>query len=167
MANGGQILIVDGNHGARTYVRHALERAGYETREAATGHEALEAAREQLPLLALVEVRLPDMAGYELHLELREEHGQTFPIFFVSGDRTEAIDRIGGLFLGADDFITVPFDPDELVARVRRSTEGLSGRRYNRPQRRELPLTPREQEVLALLADGIPQSKLPRICRSA
>jgi DNA-binding NarL/FixJ family response regulator len=86
--------------------------------------------------------------------ELREQFGEQLPIIFISGARTDPSDRIAGLLLGADDYTTKPFEPEELLARVRRavarstSSEGkavLEGTR----------LTPREREVLTLLAHGL------------
>lgn len=141
-------------------ISEALARVGYPTREAATGHAALDAAREEPPALVLLELRLPDMVGYELYWELRQEHGDSFPIFLLSGDRTDTIDRVGGLVLGADDFIVKPFDPDELVARVRRSVGGLPSRRSHRQRSPQAELTQREQEVLQLLAEGLQQKQI-------
>jgi DNA-binding NarL/FixJ family response regulator len=99
------------------------------------------------------------MTGYEVYELLRERLGDELPIIFLSGTRTDRYDRIAGLLLGADDYILKPFDPDELVARVRRSLRpqrrlaepsAFNGRA---PDTTEI-LTPREVEVLTLLASG-------------
>src|SRR5206468_1697283 len=71
------------------------------------------------PTLVLLNVRLPDMSGYTVCRALRDQRPDSMPIIFMSGERTEWFDRVGGLLLGADDYIVVPFVPDELVARVR------------------------------------------------
>jgi DNA-binding NarL/FixJ family response regulator len=154
-------LVVDPDAETRASVSALLGRVGYATREAAGGVEALATVRAERPALVLLEIRLPDIAGYEVCRELREEWGEQLPIFFLSADRIEAIDRLGGLLLGADDFIVKPFDPDELLARVRR----VVGRPTRRPTEGERSqdaeaLTAREQEVLELLASGLRQEQI-------
>jgi DNA-binding NarL/FixJ family response regulator len=153
------VLVVDDDAGVRSLLHDTLERAGFAVLEAADGEAALAEVDERLPHLALVDVVLPRMTGYELYELLRERLGDELPIIFLSGSRTDRYDRIAGLMLGADDYIVKPFDPDELVARVRRSL---------RPQRSAVQppaanghdssateaLTPRELEVLTLLATG-------------
>ena len=79
------------------------------------------------------------------------------PIIFVSGDRTDSYDRVAGLMLGADDYLVKPFDPDELIARLRRSLRPRpngAAAATNGSDDRTSDLTPREREVLALLAGG-------------
>jgi DNA-binding NarL/FixJ family response regulator len=145
-------------------VVRALNRAGYETIDVGTAGEALEAARADGVRLVLLEVELPDLTGYEACRELREEHGDELPIIFVSGTRTEPIDRVAGLLLGADDFIVKPFDRAELVARVRRFvTRGTLRHEssFDAETARNGPhLTEREQQVLALLAHGAQQKDI-------
>ena len=115
---GGTVLIVDGDERSRAQIARALERAGYATLDVESAGEAIEAARANGVALVLLELELPDMTGYEVCRDLRDEHGEGLPIFFMSGTRTEALDRVAGLLLGADDFIVKPFDRAELVARV-------------------------------------------------
>ena len=154
-------MIAYGDERCRALASKAHRRAGYETVEVGTGDDALEAARTDGVALVLLEVDLPDMSGYEVCRTLREDGGNELPIFFLSGTRTESLDRVASLLLGADDFIVKPFDPDELVARVRRFVT----RRASPPQGAAASgaaprLTRREEEILGLLAEGRGQSKI-------
>ena len=136
-----------------------LEEAGYEVREAASGREALALADEERPALVLLDVVLPEVSGYELCRTLRERFGETLPIIFLSGSRTDPLDSVAGLTVGADDYIIKPFVPQELIARVRRAltrSAGLS--RTNGAAANGL--TPREREVLSLLAEGLTQNEI-------
>ncbi len=151
----GLILVVDDDEDYRMFVSLLLQRVGYETCEAATGEEALDAARRTRPDLVLLDVHMPGLSGYEICRELRDEFGQQLPIIFVSGARTEAYDRAGGLLLGADDYVIKPFAPDELLARVRR----LVGR-SRQDSTLTFDLTKRELQVLRLLASGRGQAEL-------
>jgi DNA-binding NarL/FixJ family response regulator len=156
--SGDRILIVEDDPAVRELVAAALEHAGFETDTAATGTEALKVIGTSRPRLVLVDVRLPDMSGYTVCRALRDQRPDSLPIIFLSGERTEWFDRVGGLLLGADDYIVVPFIPDELVARVRTLL-----RRSNQPLREGRPrstLTARESEVLRLLADGLSQADI-------
>jgi DNA-binding NarL/FixJ family response regulator len=153
------VLVVDDDANFRGLVRTLLERAAFRVEEAADGEETLAAVERELPRLVLLDVRLSETSGYEVYRELRERCGNTFPVIFVSGERTDALDRSAGLLLGADDYVVKPFDPGELITRVQRSLR----RRGNRVGG-DAPepfadaglddLTPREREVLALLAAG-------------
>jgi DNA-binding NarL/FixJ family response regulator len=153
--NCGAILLVDDDPGCRALMGDALRRAGHEIKEAADGKQALAAAAKARPLLVLLDVHLPGVSGYQVLRRLRTEFNDELPIIFVSGERTEPFDRVGGLLLGADDYIVKPFDEDELVARVERLLERA---RPPVEQRREndgvFGLTRREQEILTLLAQG-------------
>ena len=88
--------------------------------------EALAIAREKLPAAVVLEVVLPDMTGYDVCHRLRERFGEQLPIIFVSGTRTEPLDRVAGLLMGADDYVVKPFAREELVARVRRALKRSS-----------------------------------------
>ena len=144
------ILIVDGDRDFRYAAARVLDRAGLDILEAASGEEALEMAANRELVLVLVEVRLPDISGYEICRRLREERGDDLPIIFVSGDRVESFDRVAGLLVGADDYLAKPVASDELVARVRRQLQRAAASRNSPPG-----LTPREREVLGLLAAGL------------
>ena len=156
--SGDRILIVEDDSAVCDLVAEVLQRAGFQTETAQTGDEALDAVGARKPTLVLLNVRLPDMSGYTVCRALRDQRPDSMPIIFMSGERTEWFDRVGGLLLGADDYIVVPFVPDELVARVRTLL-----RRSDRPIREGPPrsnLTARESEVLRLLADGLSQADI-------
>jgi DNA-binding NarL/FixJ family response regulator len=145
------ILIVDGDPGFRRAAALALASDRLRIREAASGHEALAAAESSRPALVVLEVRLDDISGYEVCRRLREDHGDAVTIVFVSGDRTESFDRVAGLLVGADDYLTKPVAPDELVVRVR----GHLRRGHTANGDGGSGLTTREREVLSLLAAGL------------
>jgi DNA-binding NarL/FixJ family response regulator len=121
-------------------------------------------ARRVRPSLVLLDVLLPDVSGFEIASELRDEFGDDLPIVFISGDRTEPLDRAAGLLLGGDDYVVKPPDPDELLARVRRLiSRSRRGRAASFPRGPiEAELTSREREVLALLAGGMRPKQIAR-----
>jgi DNA-binding response OmpR family regulator len=158
------ILVVDDDRGFQLFLEALLERAGFAVRVASDGEEALAAADESLPALTLLDVVLPRMSGYELCRQLRDRFGDGLPIMFISGERRQSFDRVSGLLVGADDYLAKPFDPDELLARVR----ALLRRGRARDERLAAPeggrafheLTARELQVLWLLADGSTQDEI-------
>jgi DNA-binding NarL/FixJ family response regulator len=150
----GPLLIVDDDAAFREFVHSLLGRIGHPIVEATDGDEALEAALAERPSLVVLDIDLPGASGYEICRALRDAYGEDLPIIFVSGRRTEQLDLVAGLLIGADDYLVKPFQAAELLARVRRhlsraphSPNGAAGGR----------LTPREQEILALLASGLDQ----------
>jgi DNA-binding NarL/FixJ family response regulator len=160
---GTQILLVDDNPTFRTFVRLLLERAGFSVDEAANGDEALAAAHANPPNLVLLDVCLPGSSGYEVLRELHETVDRDLPVVLVSGRRTDKEDVVSALLLGSDDYLVKPFDPDELLARVRRSLHRGRPRASMRETaaRSDLGvLTARELEVLELLSDGLSQSDI-------
>ena len=123
--------------------------------------QALAEVERQEPALVLLDVQLPELNGYEVCRELRERYGRRLPIIFLSGSRTEPLDRAGGLLIGADDYIVKPFDPDELLARVRRFLPAEGRVRDNGDAVDGWTrLTPREREVLCHLANGLSQDEI-------
>jgi DNA-binding NarL/FixJ family response regulator len=169
MATRGEtVLIVDGDGRSRAEIVRALERAGYTTVDVGSAAEAIDTVRTHDIALVVLELELPDMTGYEVCRDLRDEHGEGLPIFFMSGTRTEALDRVAGLLLGADDFIVKPFDRAELVARVHRFTDrrGPSRQRTNAATRAQSAdpdrphLTEREHQILIRLAHGGTQKQI-------
>jgi len=152
----GRILVVEDDEGFRSTLSIVFRQAGYETREAASGEEALETARREQLALVVLDVCLPGISGYEVCHELREEFGERLPIILMSGQRIESLDRVAGLLLGADDYLVKPFAPDELLIRVRK----LIRRAAPTAAAATARLTTRELEVLRLLADGLGQDEI-------
>lgn len=145
----GPILIADDDPAYAALLADVLQDAGYETVVVADGHEAVATARSRPPVLALLDVNMPGLSGYETCRRLRADAGD-LPVMFVSGERVEPFDRAAGLLVGADDYVVKPVAADELLARVRAVL-----RRSVTAKRRPSPLTKREQEVLQLLAEGL------------
>lgn len=114
-----RILIVEDEPGIADTLQYALRTEGFDPRWCATGEEALRCAAEQLPALVLLDVGLPDIMGFEVFKRLRAQPGGAdLPVVFLTA-RSDEIDRVVGLELGADDYVAKPFSPRELVARVR------------------------------------------------
>jgi len=110
-----RILIVEDEPGIADTLQYALRTDGFEPLWAATGEEALQKMTAQ-PSLVVLDVGLPDINGFELFKKLRELGD--VPVVFLTA-RSDEIDRVVGLELGADDYVPKPFSPRELVARVR------------------------------------------------
>jgi DNA-binding response OmpR family regulator len=144
------VLVVDDDDGFRAFVAEALRQAAFDVLQAASGEAALAVARRFRPDLVILDVRLPDLSGYEVFQELRDELGEELPVVFVSGERAESFDRAAGIMLGGDDYLAKPLAIDELLARARHLTA-----RRRATAREGLGLTGRERQVLALLADGL------------
>jgi DNA-binding response OmpR family regulator len=111
-----KILVVDDESNIIELVRLYLEREGYEVDEASNGTDAVSKQRAGNPDLILLDLMLPDIDGYEVCRRIRTQSDT--PILMLTA-RKEDIDKIVGLELGADDYLTKPFNPRELVARVR------------------------------------------------
>jgi len=155
MTTAALILIVDGDRQSRSLISRVLKRVGYCTYEAETGEEALAAAKRERPALVVLEALLPGVSGYEVCRELKDEFGETLPIVVVSGTRTEPGDRVAGLLVGGDDYLVKPFDPNELLARVRRLLPPRLARGETTRK-----LTRRELDVLSLLVEGLSQPEI-------
>ncbi len=166
----GKILVVDDEPKIVRLVRAYLERDGFEVIEAADGRHAVAAARRQSLDLIVLDVMLPELDGLEVCREIRRF--SDVPIIMLTA-RDEDADKLVGLELGADDYVTKPFSPGELAARVRAvlrrprpmGVDGAADRRivvaglvideerfeatcHDQP----LPLTPTEFRILAALA---------------
>src|SRR5438105_7580301 len=117
-ARPAKVLVVDDEPQIRTLLRATLTRAGYAVVEAANGREALNAKSIDKPDLVLLDLGLPDRDGLELVTLLRGEPRSAL-IVISARDQTEQ--KVAALDLGADDYVTKPFDTEELLARVRAS----------------------------------------------
>jgi two-component system catabolic regulation response regulator CreB len=110
------ILIVEDEAGIADTLQYALATDGFEPLWCATAQAALERSAERRPALVILDVGLPDLNGFELFKRLRA--ASDVPVVFLTS-RSDEIDRVVGLELGADDYVSKPFSPRELVARVR------------------------------------------------
>ncbi|MAT44438.1 MAG: DNA-binding response regulator [Anaerolineaceae bacterium] len=120
------ILVVDDEERMARFIRLNLEHDGFRVVEAYRGMQALQEYRDSLPDLVLLDVMLPDIEGFEVLKLLREI--SNVPVIMLTA-KSEEDDRVRGLELGADDYVTKPFSPRELVSRVRavlRRTEATS-----------------------------------------
>ena len=111
-----RILIVEDEPGIADTLQYALRTDGFDPAWVSTGADALAQVRAQLPALVILDVGLPDANGFEVFKRLREF--SDVPVVFLTA-RSDEIDRVVGLELGADDYVAKPFSPRELVARVR------------------------------------------------
>ncbi|MEO7241269.1 MAG: two-component system response regulator CreB [Variovorax sp.] len=117
-----RILIAEDEAGIADTVQYVLKSDGFEPVWCASGEEALAQFAAQRPALAILDVGLPDMNGFDLFKQLRAMNlangGAEVPMLFLTA-RSDEIDRVVGLELGADDYVAKPFSPRELLARVR------------------------------------------------
>jgi DNA-binding response OmpR family regulator len=111
-----KILVVDDEERMLRFIRLNLEHDGFQVIEALKGHAALDKMRTDLPDLILLDVMLPDLDGFEVLRMVREI--STIPVIMLTA-KGEEDDRVRGLELGADDYVTKPFSPRELVSRVK------------------------------------------------
>ncbi|HZM18585.1 MAG TPA: response regulator transcription factor, partial [Gaiellaceae bacterium] len=164
------VLVVEDEASIASFVAMYLRNAGYDVKVAPTGREALTVAESQSPSLVVLDLMLPDIDGIEVCRRLR--HTSDVPILMLTA-RDEDVDKIVGLEVGADDYLTKPFNPRELVARVksilRRSTPERkeakttqirhgqllvdSGRREVQVDGNDVQLAPKEFDLLWELLD--------------
>ena len=117
-ASGERILVVDDEPDIVALVAYHLAKSGYRVSTASSGSEALDAARRERPALIVLDLMLPGMSGYAVLEQLRSGDGTRDVAVLMLTARREEQDRIQGLSLGADDYLTKPFSPQELVLRV-------------------------------------------------
>ncbi len=112
-----KVLILEDEVNIRSFVVINLRRAGYDAIEAGTGAQALERIRENPDIgVAILDIMLPDMDGFEVCRSIRANNKQIGIIMLTA--RTQEMDKVTGLMTGADDYVTKPFSPAELTARI-------------------------------------------------
>ncbi|HEV7214345.1 MAG TPA: response regulator transcription factor [Chloroflexota bacterium] len=116
MAEAEQVLIIDDDADTRDIVRQVLQQEAYTVTECSDGRVAVQTFRDRRPDLVLLDVLMPGLDGINICLAIREE--SDVPIIFLSA-KGQATDKAIGLRIGADDYLSKPFDMDELVARIR------------------------------------------------
>jgi DNA-binding response OmpR family regulator len=163
----GTVLVVDDEANIADLIELYLQREGFRVVKATTGEAGVRAVGEHRPRLVVLDVGLPDVDGLEVCRRLRQT--STIPVIFLTA-RDSEIDRVLGLELGADDYVTKPFSPAELVARVKavlRRSEGPAaaellqvgaatidlGRREVRVRDVAVAFTAKEFELLRFLAE--------------
>lgn len=111
-----KIMVVDDEMHIRELVHFYLDKAGFDTIEAANAEEALDIVENQYIDLAVVDIMMPGMDGFELVEQMRQY--REFPVIMLTA-KSQSKDKLRGFSLGIDDYVTKPFDPDELMARVK------------------------------------------------
>lgn len=112
-----KVLVLEDEDNIRSFVVINLKRAGYETIEAASGEEALEQLRRNQDIrVAILDIMLPDMDGFEVCRRIRASNSKIGIIMLTA--RTQEMDKVTGFMTGADDYVTKPFSPAELTARI-------------------------------------------------
>ena len=170
-AAGERILVVDDEPDIVALVVYHLAKAGYKVSSASTGPDALAMARRDRPSLVVLDLMLPGMSGFDVLAKLREDTNTASVAVLMLTARKEEPDRIRGLELGADDYLTKPFSPQEMVLRVGAILRRLAGSaepadvlqlgpiRVDRSAHRvfvnetEVELTPTEYKLLLTLAE--------------
>ncbi len=129
--SGERVLVVDDEADIVALVAYHLVKAGYRVSTASSGPDAIAAARQERPALVVLDLMLPGASGYDVLEQLRTQPATREIAVLMLTARREEQDRIRGLSLGADDYLTKPFSPQELVLRVgailRRMSAGGSG----------------------------------------
>jgi len=132
-----EILIVDDDPRLREVVRYALTQAGFRVREAGDGRAALEEIARKKPDLVVLDVVMPELDGVEVCRRIRKE--SSMPVVFLSS-KGEEVDRVLGLELGGDDYLSKPFSPRELVSRVKAVLRRVRPRTVEAPEPVEAPV---------------------------
>ncbi|MBB5784436.1 response regulator transcription factor [Nonomuraea jabiensis] len=167
-----RLLVVEDKPDILELMSAALRYAGFETMSASNGTDAVQFARRHRPDLIVLDILLPDLDGFEVIQRLRGSGDQTPVLFLTARDAVE--DRLKGLSLGGDDYVTKPFNLDEVIARIRavlRRMRGGAARpsprltfadieldeesREVRRAGRDIPLSPTEFELLRLLMSNV------------
>ena len=140
------IYIVEDDASIRELEQYALQTSGYEARGCEDSASFWAAVRQSVPDLVILDVMLPDMDGFTLCARIREEH--FWPIIMLTA-KVEDMDKIMGLTIGADDYITKPFNPLELMARVKTQLRRYT--RYNQAEAAPQKLPDTERDIRGLV----------------
>ena len=170
--NGKRVLVVDDEPDIVALVAYHLAKSGYGVSTATSGADAIEKARAEQPAAIVLDLMLPDMSGFKVLERLRADEGTKSVAVLMLTARRDEPDRIRGLSLGADDYLTKPFSPQELILRIRailrRVDQGgnppnailrIEALRIDKTAHRvtvddhEVDLTPTEFRLLLLLAE--------------
>jgi DNA-binding response OmpR family regulator len=164
-----KILIVDDEKRIVDIVKAYVEKEGYQSESAYSGREALKAAKTHKPDMIILDIMLPEMSGWDVCREIRKD--TNVPIIMLTA-KDEVTDKIIGLEMGADDYVTKPFDPKELISRIRavfRRTAADNtdsdviklgeitidkARRQVRKSEKLIELTPIEFDLLTVMAEN-------------
>jgi len=141
------LLIVEDDDDLRSTLARRLGEAGYDVAMAATGPDALAAVAEHVPDLVVLDVMLPGLDGIEVCRRLRSEHPLIYILMLTA--RAEELDRVVGLEVGADDYVTKPFSLQEVVARIRAALRRV------RAVREQLANVPADAEEAPIEAGGL------------
>jgi two-component system alkaline phosphatase synthesis response regulator PhoP len=115
----GPVLIIEDEQDVAELMRYHLAKEGYEVRIAASGVDGIKQAKESRPVMILLDIMVPELNGWEICRRLKEDpETRRIPVVMVTG-RVEEGDKVLGLEMGADDYVTKPFSPRELIARIR------------------------------------------------
>ncbi len=162
-----RVLVVDDEPAIRRFLRTSLGAQGYQINEAQSGQSAFDQFRRETPDVLVLDLGLPDIDGFEVIKQLREE-GSAAPIIVLSS-RTDEAGKVRALDLGADDYVTKPFGAEELLARLRTALRHRLQQQGERPVFRsgdlsvdlvrrivtvkgvEVKLSPREYDLLRLM----------------
>ena len=168
----GRVLVVEDEPDVAELIRFNLHKEGYEVTVLGSGGDAIRYARDGKPDVILLDIMVPQLNGWEICRRIKQDPDtRRIPVIMVTG-RVDEGDKVLGFELGADDYVTKPFSPRELVARVRavtrrgRPTDGVDRKRQLkagdleidrdrfevRMKGRAVELTPKEFELLATLA---------------
>ncbi len=158
---GERILIVEDDRAVARGLEYALRAEGFTALQASTAGGALDTVRRQDPHLILLDIRLPDMSGFDVCRQLRAE-GKLMPILILTA-RDEETDRVLGLELGADDYVVKPFSIRELISRIRAHIRRAYGDFAREASERRMSFGKIEVDLqlLHVRRDGVPVDLTP------
>lgn len=157
----GRVFIVDDNANNLTLLARLLEDAGYEVRASNSGRRALQMARREPPEIVLLDIEMPAMDGYEVCRQLKADDAmRAIPVIFLSA-LDDVVDKVRGFEAGAVDYVTKPFEPAEVLARVATHLELFRLRRELELRNAELVEAHRRTDrVFSALAEALPGAVL-------